>query len=328
MAPKTSKKKASDENESEKPQDDVREENSSDEDLSDSEGQGWWEAGKKGKPSKKVRFVCKGGEEPCGKTITGKEKSIQCEACLDWFHPKCQELCAEAFNAIRTYDLLWVCDKCRKRMNSLLDVGRRMESSVDKAEKRITTAVAEAKRESSKEMERKVQEELRKMEEQVVKQLNCTSETMKKAVWSQEKRAERDSNLIVHGLKESEQMDPEAQKEADIKEVLEMTRKICGDEANPKIAKVFRLGRKQVAGDSSNTGKPRLVLVKFETKEDASKMFQKRFQLKEAGYWNVYINRDLSMEERERQHKLRVELREKGRETHKIFQGRVVPRDQ
>ena len=50
-------------------------------------GEGWWEAGKKGKQSKKVRFVCKGGDEPC-EVIGVKEKSIQCEACLEWFHPK------------------------------------------------------------------------------------------------------------------------------------------------------------------------------------------------------------------------------------------------
>ena len=70
------------------------------------------------------------------------------------------------------------------------------------------------------------------------------------------------------------------------------------------------------------------MLVKFEMKEEANKLFQERLGLKNAGYNNVYINRDLSKEEREKQHKLRVELRAKGREAYRIFRGKVVPRDQ
>ena len=51
------------------------------------EVESWWTAGKKGKKSKKVSFVCSGGDVACGKTITSKVPSIQCEACGEWFHP-------------------------------------------------------------------------------------------------------------------------------------------------------------------------------------------------------------------------------------------------
>ena len=290
-------------------------------------GEGWWEAGKKGKQSKKVRFVCKGGDEPCEKVIGVKEKSIQCEACLEWFHPKCQELCAEAFNAIDTYKLLWICNVCRKRLTGMLDMGRRVEACIEKAEKRISQAVFEAKRETAEEMGRKVQGQLMKMEEHVAKQIDSTSETLKKTVQSQEQIVERSSNLIVHGLKDDVKKDARQQKEDDKEKIIEITKAVCGEGADLKISEVIRLRRKPEHQNLGND-KPALLLVKFERKEDANKLFQRRMGLKDAGYPNIYINRDLSKEEREKQYKLREELKKKGRETHRIFRGKVIPRDQ
>ena len=100
----------------------------------------WWVAGKKGKLSKKVKYICNGGDEPCDKVIgaNSKEKSIQCEACLEWFHAKCQGLCAEAFGAIQSYDLLWICKDCKHRLYDVLNTGRKIEACIEKAEKRIT----------------------------------------------------------------------------------------------------------------------------------------------------------------------------------------------
>lgn len=289
-------------------------------------GEGWWEAGKKGKQSKKVRFVCKGGDEPCDKVIGVKEKSIQCEACLDWFHPKCQDLCAEAFNAIDAYKLLWICNVCRKRLVGMLDMGRRVEACIERAEKRISQAVLKAKQETAEEMGRKVQGQLMKMEEHVTKQIDSTSETLKKTVQNQEQIVERSNNLIIHGLKDDVKKDARQQKEDDREKIVEITKAVCGEGADLRISEVIRLRRN--SDQNLRNEKPALLLVKFERKEDANKLFQRRMGLKDAGYPNIYINRDLSKEEREKQYKLREELKKKGRESHRIFRGKVVPRDQ
>ena len=55
-------------------------------------------------------------------------------------------------------------------------------------------------------------------------------------------------------------------------------------------------------------------------------LMKRRTQLKDVGFPNVYLTKDLSPEEREAQKKLRQELEEKGKETHKIFRGKVLPR--
>ena len=157
--------------------------------------------------------------------------------------------------------------------------------------------------------------------------INFTSETLKKTVQDQERIAERSNNLIVHGLVEDEKKNAVQQKEDDKKKIKEIAKTMCGDGAEFTISEVIRLRRKP-EGQNSKNGKPSLLLVKFERKEDANKLFQKRMGLKDAGYPNIYVNRDLSKEEREKQYKLREELKKKGRETHKIFWGKVVPRDQ
>ena len=288
-------------------------------------GEGWWEAGKKGKQGKKVRFICKGGDEPCDKVISGKEKSIQCEACLEWYHPKCQDLSVEAFTAISTFQLLWICIDCRSRLSEILNMGKRVEVCIEKAEKRISKAVAENKK-AAEEVEKKVQGQLKKMEEQVAKQLDSTSEDLKKVVKSKDELTERGNNLIIHGLQESVNNDAVQRMGDDKEKVMEIAKAVCGENVKLKIKGIIRLRGKQPQPDE--VGKPRLMLVKFESKEDADKLFLERLRLKEAGYANVYINRDLTKDEREKQHKLRVELRQKGRETHRIFRGRVVPREQ
>ena len=294
----------------------------------DSDSSGWFEAGKKGKPSKKVRFICRGGDEVCDKEIGAKEKCIECEACMEWFHPKCQDLSERAFDAIDEFKLFWICKRCHERMRDVLDTGRKLEACVEMAEKRITKAVMETKRQTADEMLKQTEDQLKRMQEQVAEQMQSTSVMLKKAVQKQEKEGERAKNLIIFGLKESSKEDPSEKKEEDKMNITELSKAVCGEEVDLKILDIVRLGKKGEDRSASASEKPRLILVKFETKDDADKLFRKRFGLKDAGHTNVYVNRDVSKEEREIQYKLREELKRKGRETHRIFQGRVIPRDQ
>ena len=92
---------------------------------------------------------------------------------------------------------------------------------------------------------------------------------------------------------------------------------------------MFRLGKKQVAeGASAANPKPRLMMIKLKDRDLVNQLIKRRTQLKEVGYPNVYLTKDLSPEERAAQKKLREELLQKGKETHTIFQGKVVPKRQ
>lgn len=290
----------------------------------------WWKAGKKGKRSQKVSYVCKGGDRRCGKAITGKERCIQCEACGDWYHPNCQGLCKGAFEALVKYDLLWICKECKVRLSDTLDLGKRLENRVAEAERRIIEKVTEVKTQTAADIEGKLDMGIKNMEEQVSKQINETSDALKKVVKVQEieRKVDRSCNVIIHNIPESSSEDVECRKEHDTSKVKDITNVLCGANVHCSVEKVLRL-RKKVDAENENIvdRRPRLLLVKFQTKEDADMLYKSRFNLKDKGYPNTYITRDLSLEERERQKKLRQELVQKGKDSHKISGGKVVPKN-
>ena len=101
---------------------------------------------------------------------------------------------------------------------------------------------------------------------------------------------------------------------------------LYGDTKGFEVEQIFRLGKKS---DSSNIGsepKSRLTLVKLKSKESVDLMIKRRTKLKDVGFPNIYITRDLTPEERIKQKCLREELRQKGRDTHVIFWGQVIPK--
>ena len=82
---------------------------------------------------------------------------------------------------------------------------------------------------------------------------------------------------------------------------------------------MFRIGKKKELEDGQFKPKSRLMLVSLKRKEEVEELLKKRWELKDASFNNVYLTRDLPLEERLAQQKLRKELAERGRETHRIF---------
>ena len=140
-------------------------------------------------------------------------------------------------------------------------------------------------------------------------------------------KIDRSCNVLLHNIPESESEEPEVRKEFDAMKVKDIARALYGENAQCDIQNAFRLGKKSVADGNIVSRKPRLLLVKLESKEQVEKLLKERFSLKDKGYPNIYITRDLPLEEREKQRKLRAELQQKGRDTHKIVRGKVVPKN-
>ena len=133
--------------------------------------------------------------------------------------------------------------------------------------------------------------------------------------------------MIIHNIPESAD-DAVARKRAhDLEKVGDITKAICGSNSDVKVERVACLLRRDVSPPDAQK-QPRLLLVRLERKEHADLLLKMRFSLREAGFANVYINKDLPREEREKERQLRQELKEKGKDTHMIFRGKVVPRNE
>ena len=278
----------------------------------------------KKKAKKGKTYQCKGGDgKLCGRTLGKNEDAIQCEGCCNWFHPNCQGLSAEAFKAIGRHDLFWVCQACRKGFKETVNLGKVL-ARVEQAEKNIVDSINKESRKSVS--EKGLEEKINMIETKVVEKLSeqkkeiiQSSDRIQKIV--QEKKEEREMNLIIHNIPESDSAEPDVRKDFDLAQFQAMSQALVGEDTRVEVEKIFRLGKK----DSS--AKPRLMLVKLKKQSDANNLYRKRFKLTEVGFKNRYITRDLSPEERIRQKELREELKSKGRDTHRIFRNRVIPRE-
>ena len=323
------------------------EEENHEEDSDDGSSVRGWSPAKK---SRKSRYVCRGGQKVCGLSISSKDDSIMCDSCKNWFHPKCQGLTVDAFKALSKYDFLWLCIHCKPKFMALLEIGKGIEARIETAEKKIIESFKEAKgKDHQKQLEEKIQQmekSVSQIKEQQTKlgssmneqskavqavpkyteELKNSAQEIRKFVESQDREG-RENNIIVHNIPESSSADPSARRQHDTEMFQGLVKALLGSE-KVDTTQVYRLGKRHVSQEQAapSVGKPRLLMIKLKEKEHVSQLIRRRTQLKEVGYPNIYLTKDLSPDERAAQKRLRDELQQKGKETHKIFRGRVVPR--
>ena len=114
-----------------------RDEFETESDAGDKDGAGGYSGGWKPVRTKtrRGRYICKGGAKVCGVSVSGDD-SIQCEVCEGWFHPRCQNISVEAFQAITKHELFWLCIECRDGLKDRLNVGKQLVG-IDKVEQKI-----------------------------------------------------------------------------------------------------------------------------------------------------------------------------------------------
>lgn len=308
------------------PQSSLSQQDSGSDDGTDvSEGGEFIPVKSKKKTKKGKKFICEGGHgKKCGKTLGKRETSIQCEGCEEWFHPNCQGLSMDAFKAIGLHNLFWVCQTCQRNFKDARNLDR-VVARVEQAEKNIIETIT---RDSNKTVaERDLEGKIASMETKVVEKLSeqkqaiiQSSDTIKKAM--KENKEDREMNIIIHNVPESDAPEAEVRKESDLFQFQEMARALCGEDVHIEVEKAFRLGKKE------GSVKPRLLLVRLKKMAQLESLYRKRFKLTDVGFKNRYITRDLTPEERTKQKELREELKAKGKDTHKIFRNKVVPRGQ
>ena len=291
--------------------------------------------------SKKQRFICSGGVKVCGSRITTGEDSVMCDVCKEWYHPGCQGLSSKAFEALSEHinDFLWLCMNCKPNLVSVIQVGKGIEKRLEDTERKIIKVLKESRTEDScrkqiedriSNMETKLSSEIREKQEQIKESLNkqgSSTEGIKRLIEAKFEKEKRQQNIILHNIKESSAEDAEGRVMHDTEVFEKVVGALLGKQDEVEVEKIYRLGKRPDGRDGGNLQqKPRLMLVRVKNKEQVDALIKRRTQLKDRGFPNVYLTRDLSHEEREVQKKLRAELEAKGKDTHVIFQGRVIQR--
>lgn len=171
-----------------------------------------------------------------------------------------------------------------------------------------------------------IKEKQKQIEVSINKQGNSTKD-IKRLVEARYDKERREKNIILHNIRESGADSYEERIEHDTAVFTKVVTALMGSQEEVAVEKIFRLGKRpegEKQGDAPP--KPRLMLIQVKNREQVDSLIKRRTQLKDRGFPNVYLTRDLSPEEREAQKKLRAELEEKGRDTHMIFRGKVIER--
>lgn len=306
--------------------------------------------------------ICKGGpcgkkgvDKECGLKVCDNDKGVECDGCKFWYHSSCQKVLPETYVALnQAKGLFWICHECRKNLPELakrdqeqgeskgnLSMSKKFEEKLDSIANTVAEQASAMKlmEESLKSMEELKQEKKDKKDEEKLDSIvNTVAEQaramklMEESLKSMEElklkdrlanwelkvdREDRATNLLIHNVPESKSEENEKRKEEDLKQFEEIAEALGGTDI--EIHKLVRLRRK-------NEGKPRIILVRLGTRQQADLLYNRRFNLKSRGFENTYITRDLPPKEREEQRKLREEWKEKGRESHVIYRGKVVER--
>ena len=282
------------------------------------------------------------------------EDSIMCDGCERWFHPKCQSLSTDAFRALSKYDFAFLCLECRPKLKDVMKLGKQLEARIEETEKKLMAAIEKINPRDSDDA--RLDEKIACMEDTVIKkiqqhqvnveeslkeqqatvrampgfteELKSRAQELKDLLKAKEEKISRESNILLHNIPESTSDDPENRKRYDQDSFYNVAAALFGESVSMKVDKIFRVGKKSSPGGEHEIvrPKPRLMMVKLREKEAVDMLIKNRMKLKERGFPNVYITHDLPPEEREAQKKLRQEWVMKGKETHVIFRGKVVPR--
>lgn len=239
----------------------------------------------------------------------------------------------------------------------LLEEGKLIESRILESERKIVSALDTVKptqvlieqiedrmakleksfidlREQQSRVESTIKEQKGAVEgmPKVSQDLRSSADQLKQLMLAKDNE-ERETNLILHNIPESKSAAKEDRKRYDVDSFYNVAFALLGDTTGIEVQQATRLGKeKQVTEGSSNSdnhseSRPRLMMIKLRNKDVVNSLIKRRTQLKEAGFPNVYLTKDLSPEERMKQRELREELSRKGKDTHVIFRGKVVLRN-
>ena len=294
----------------------------------------------------------------CKKIVAPEERSIGCGICQRRFHVECTGISADGVQAMVDHDLSWMCRDCRDSIPEFrqLIVDRqssrhdykllsKMSDKLDELQDAVKSLAA------NKSLEQKLDQKIASIEKSVneitqqqsrvektigehkdsvgtmpkfSEEIRQSAGEIKKLLQSTEK-ASRHHNIILHNIPECESQDPAERRMYDTDSFYNVATSLLGSADDIEVVEIFRLGKKTPQSEGC-TAKPRLIKARLRCVGHVDSMIRKRTNLKNVGFPNIYLTKDLSPEERATEKRLREEVIKKGKDSYTIFRGQIVPR--
>ena len=218
-----------------------------------------------------MSVVCKCCNARCKDT-----ESIRCFVCDNVFANVCVGMQAAESRILRSKaNLKWTCDLCSLSESPLAA----LKATIDDLSAQVKS----------------LSESVARLSDERSQDVAGGSVLIDEVINEISERERRSVNVIMSGVPESEDADMSVVVQNVLKGVVE---------SPPFAAKIFRLGK------NITPGRPRLLKVVFDNKDDAQMILRRAKVLRGSNlYKNVYINRDRTVYEQQHERGLRDEIR-------------------
>ena len=265
----------------------------------------------KGKNAKKIKY-------PCGKCeLEATGTAIFCGSCDQWYHSTCVEGMTPAYfdNCKMTFETLgrsaFLCKTCRKVWGKVNKEVKSLKNEVKEVKDQVM--VLELAKEALAQRVEKLEMMTQKVDEKVVgveKEISRGMEKAKDEVimdvrTEMTQMNERGSNIVIIGMEETKEEDKKKWRESEQKKVEELFEKL-EVEVKGEVQFQFRAGKPRAEGEKS-----RPIIVRVSDDETRNAIFRNAPKLaKIEGMGRVYINPDLTPQQRDEEKKKEAELKE------------------
>lgn len=202
--------------------------------------------------------------------------------------------CTEYEFLMKSTNLHWFCIKCDEKAVKAVQIDGKIEEAVAAYEGRVKVEIDEIKA------------RLDKLEREGAQDVKRLAETVDMIVKEPKDAERREKNIVLTFVPEvKEKLSIEDLQKRDTEDAVTLLKEMGCKEIPTRV---MRLGSKD-----AERSRPRPMLVCFQNKEIADKVFHAKSNLREAENWlkAVWVNRDLTRLERTREYEMRKDRRMK-----------------
>ena len=247
---------------------------------------------------------------------------IKCDYCNKWYHKDCEKISEEEYDLLKSPRFPWYCTICYpkamdvvKFIGSIREEHEQMKKRLENAEKKL--------------------EKLDQVETEVKDITDNFTTKVKESIHELKQRDDKAKNIVVSNMPERpSSSDTEDEEEGDT-DPGEDTKKLVNELIKEgmglkdvKVIKAKRIPEKRTEG-----GKPRIIVAELREKEQKFTVLKSSKKLRDTQnpMWkNVYVNPDMTKQQRHKDFQLRQELkrrREEGENDLIIRNGVIIQKE-
>ena len=242
----------------------------------------------------------------CSKDVKDGQSGIRCDVCERWYHGKCEGLVKKDLDYFGGSKAPWVCRSCTGQVKANREKveGLEAENSRLMIENRAVNGKLEEILRGIREIKQEIKSEIKaELKEEIIGEVRREFREEMETMRDSDEVRKRECNLIVHGMREVG--------ENERGRFADMVREHLGL-GDIEVVEVNRLKRGEGKRDENGNIKPSPMLVRLKSKGQKWAVIGRAKNLRHcevAEFKRVMIMPDLTLREREKDKRLRDELR-------------------